>query len=113
AGKTTLARELCLRRKGRRRVVHLNCEGGGDLIAALAAALGARRSATPASAVLDALASRRTGTLVVLDGLEEIPPEFAALIPGWLDAAPLARLLLTSTRFPPLAQARCWETRPL
>jgi len=113
AGKSTLAHGLGLRRLGGRKVVHLACDEGGDPIAGLAAALGCKRSASPAEAIRDSLAARRRGALIILDGLEVVPPSLPVALGRWLDASPRVSFIITSTRFPPLPQARCWETPPL
>jgi predicted ATPase len=91
-----------------------DCGTRDEAVAAVAAALGvslASESGAGAQAVARALA-RSSQPLVVLDNLEQLV-DHADLVAGWLDAAPRARVLVTSQTRLRLAGERVVEVGPL
>jgi predicted ATPase len=95
-GKTWLARRLATELAQERPTWFVavgGCRTEAELLGAALGALGGPREPT-----LAALAQLTDGTVGVLDEAQELEPEAASLLTRWLQAAPSARLLVTSQR---------------
>jgi len=51
--------------------------------------------------------------LVVLDGLEDVPPALPQRLIEWMGDSPGLRVLVTAARRPGIAGERCWEVPPV
>lgn len=112
-GKTHLARALAVQASANgdpaRFVDLVAARTADDVAIALATALGLDR-ATDATLIA---AMARPGLLLVLDNFEQLPPSAAERLSTWLDAAPDARVVVTSRRPLGLPREQVMRVAPL